>query len=127
MTNYINFGNLYGAGQRKSYNHPIQSMGAEITKLALIKIYNGIIANEKYKDKVYFMNTIHDEINFSVQDDLIEEIAYESGRLMLHEIPGKPVPISTGLEIGRSMGLTWKFNQDPVTKELTPEYDPLES
>jgi len=126
LKNYIREdGSLMNSGKRKSYNFPIQSMGAEVTKIALIKIYNEIINNEKYAGSVYFLNTIHDEINLSVKKEIIEEVAYKMGQLMEHRIPNRPVPIITGLEIGNSMGLTWKFNQDPDTLELTPEYEPL--
>ena len=127
MKSYINgYGELLNSGKRKSYNFPIQSMGAEITKLALIKIYNKLINNNKYKGFVYFMNTIHDEINLSVHKDYIKEAAYDMGLLMMHTMPNMPVPIITGLEIGHNMGLTWKFKQDEKTLELIPEYAPLE-
>lgn len=119
-------GELMNSGKRKSYNFPIQSMGAEITKLAIIKIYKNLINNEEYKDLVYFMNTIHDEINLSVHKDYIKEVAFEMGKSMLFKLSDWPVPVITGLEIGNSMGLTWKFKQDEETLELTPEYEPLE-
>jgi hypothetical protein len=37
-------------------------------------------------------------------------------------MPGKPIPITTDLEIGHSMGLVWKFDQDEDTHELTPVF-----
>ena len=39
---------------------------------------------------------------------------------MTHKLPGGAVPITTGLEIGHSMGLIWPFTQDLETLELTP-------
>ena len=118
-------GVLQNSGIRQSYNFPIQSMGAEVTKLALIKLYDRLLNNPEYKDKIKFMSTIHDEINFSVQYDFIKEAAKITEELMTHVIPGKPVPIITGLEIGHSMGLMWEFEQDPETLELKPTYKPL--
>jgi DNA polymerase I len=126
LVSYIDAYGLMNSGKRKSYNFPIQSMGAEVTKLALIKIYSKLINNDKYKGLIYFMNTIHDEINLSVHKDYIHKVAFEMGNLMLHTISGMPVPIITGLEIGNSMGLTWKFKQDEKTLELIPEYDQLD-
>lgn len=126
MANFISpYGNITNAGKRRSYNFPIQSLGAEITKIALIKIYHNIINNDKYKGKVFFMNTIHDEINLSVHKDCLEEVVYEMGKCMYHKILNAPVPIISGLEIGNSMGLLWKFKQDPETLKLTPAYSPL--
>jgi len=119
------WGTLLSAGKRKSYNFPVQSMGAEVIKLALIKLYDSLITSEKYTNSVYFINTIHDEVNFSVEYSIVKEVAKVMGDLMVHHMPGYPVPIITGLEIGHSMGLIWKFNQDPDTLELTPIYEPF--
>jgi DNA polymerase-1 len=126
VTNWKGQKILLNSGKRKSYNFPIQSMGAEITKLALIRIYNRILINKKYKDIVYFMNTIHDEINLSVKKEYIKEISFEMDTQMSHTMKNMPVPIITSLEIGNSMGLTWKFKQNKETLELIPEYSPLE-
>ena len=126
---FVNFFNRYGQlsneGRNRAFNFPIQSMGGEVTKIALIKVYNELINSPEFIDKVYFMSTIHDEINLSIDKSVIKEAAYKMGLLMDHEIPNMPVPIITALEIGHSMGVTWKFNQDPVTLELVPVYDPL--
>jgi hypothetical protein len=126
MSNFINpYGKITNAGKRRSYNFPIQSLGAEITKLALIKIYYRILNNEKYKGKAFFMNTIHDEINLSVDSSCLKEVVFEMGKCMFHMLPNKPVPIISGLEIGTSMGLLWEFKQDEETLELTPDYSPI--
>lgn len=126
MSNFItSYGRITNKGKRRSYNYPIQSMGAEIIKLALIKIYKNILTNPKYEGKVFFMNTIHDEVNLSIDKSVLEEAVKDLGDAMYHRIPGKPVPIITGLEIGNNMGLTWKFKQDLETLKITPEYDPL--
>lgn len=108
------------SGRRKAYNFPIQSMGAEIMKLGLLKLYYNILTKEEYKDKVYFMSMIHDEINLSVDKSVLNEVCFKLGQEMTHHIPGMPVPIITDLAIGTSMGLIWSFNQDPETLELTP-------
>ena len=126
MASFFNaYGKMTGLGKRRVSNFPVQSIGADITKLALIKLYDKLLTNPKYEGKVYFMNTIHDEINLSVHKSVINEVAYIQGKLMEHIMPGKPVPIITELEIGNSMGLGWKFNQDEKTLELTPKYSKL--
>lgn len=120
---YINkFGKLTPRGHRATHNFPVQSMGAEIVKLAIIKIYNTILTNEKYKNKVLFMNTIHDEINFSIDPSCLNEAVKEIGDAMLHIMPNMPVPIITELDIGNNMGMLWKFEQDEKTLELKPIY-----
>jgi len=126
--NYITpYGNLSGFGKRISYNTPVQSVGAEITKLALIKIYNGILNNPEFKDNVFFMNTIHDEINLSVtkEPEMLKKVVKRMGDLMLHKMPNGPVPIISELDIGNCMGLVWPFEQDEETLELKPVYYPI--
>lgn len=119
-------GDINPDGQRRAYNFPIQSMGAEITKLGLLKVYNNIINNPKYEGRALWMSTIHDEINLSVEYSLAEEVADVMRESMEHVIlPNYPVKIVAGLEIGHSMGIIWAFKQDPTTKVLTPDYDPL--
>jgi len=126
LKQYINrWGKITPAGKRRSVNFPVQSMGAEIVKIALIKIYDNILTNEKYKDKVLFMSTIHDEINFSVDPKYIEEAVSEISKNMNHTIPGRPIPVETDIEIGTSMGLLWGFTQDKETLKLTPQYTPI--
>lgn len=126
MSNFIANGNyLTSRGRTIGYNYPIQSLGADITKLALIKLYYKLIKNPKYEGKVYFLNTIHDEINISVAYDIAPEVIKIMDELMTHNLPGGTVPITTGLEIGHSMGLIWNFNQDKETLELTPDIEPL--
>ena len=117
------WGKMQNRGIRISYNFPIQSMGAEITKLALIKIYNTMILGKEFPEKdFYFKNTIHDEANGSCAYAIIKEVAFRLGEVMTHKMPGKPIPITTDLEIGHSMGLIWKFDQDKNTHELTPVF-----
>lgn len=128
LHNYISsFGKLMPAGVRRAYNFPIQSMGADITKLGILSVYYNIVKNPAYEGKALWMSTIHDEINLSVSRDVLHEVVYKMGEAMKHTIfKDYPVPIITGLEIGNSMGLSWKFNQDPNTLELVPAYEELD-
>lgn len=126
MTQFISrWGKLLPKGHRRAHNFPVQSMGAEIVKLAIIKIYNDVITNPEFKDKVIFMNTIHDEVNTSICKDCLEESIAAISKSMYHSIPGKPVPILTELEIGNNMGLLWPFKQDPETLKLEPIWEEL--
>lgn len=120
------WGKLTGSGTRQAYNFPIQSMGADITKLGLLNVYVHILDNPKYRDKALWMSTIHDEINLSVSNDVLEEVTYLMGEVMQHDmLGGMPVPITTDIALGNSMGVIWSFTQDPETLKLTPIYKPL--
>lgn len=128
--NYIDRDNpnqLDGYGERRAFNFPIQSMGADVTKLGLLNVYYNVVKNPDYEGKALWMSTIHDEINLSVAEEILEEVVSTMGEVMEHTIqPGYPVKITTGLDIGTSMGMMWEFEQDPETKELIPVFEPLE-
>lgn len=96
-------------GKRTVNNTIIQSFGAELLKMAIIKTWTNIISNPKYDGKAFFMNTIHDEINFSFDKDHILELVQEAKKCMEVKFPNMPVPFVTGLDIGNSMGVDFPF------------------
>jgi DNA polymerase-1 len=66
-----------GAIERASKNHPIQGGNADMTKLALIYIYDYI------KDKpIKLIHTVHDEIQTEVPDYMADEWAVKMSELM---------------------------------------------
>lgn len=68
-----------GEIERASKNSPIQGANADLTKLALVRVYQYI------KDNLLPVNivlTIHDEIQTEVREDFAEEWSKIMGRLM---------------------------------------------
>lgn len=118
-------GYLSQAGVRRAYNFPIQSLGADITITALIRVIYGILLNPEYKDSTTWLSTVHDEINITAEFSKVKEVTKLFGDLMYHELPNLPVPIVSGLDLGHSWGLMWEFEQDSKTLELTPVYETL--
>jgi DNA polymerase I len=70
-----------GAIERASKNTPIQGTGADMCKLALIKLRNYIYDNN-LNDKVTIIMTVHDQIDSEVDKDFAEEWAIVKKRLM---------------------------------------------
>lgn len=64
-----------GQIERQSKNHPMQAGNADMTKLALVMLYNAIKENN-YPVKI--IHTVHDEI----QTEVIEEFAEEWSNIM---------------------------------------------
>lgn len=79
--------------QRRALNSRIQGTSADITKLAMIRIYN----NERLKELgVYQLITVHDEIITEIPEEniveasrIIKEEMEEAGRIVLGDIPVK--------------------------------------
>lgn len=107
-------------------NTVIQSVGAELLKRSVILLDKNLFRNPKYKDSVRFLNTVHDEINFEVKKDKVEEILPIILSSMEVKLEGWKVPIIAGIEIGDSWGRTFPFHFEdgklvPTYEEVTVE------
>lgn len=69
-----------GSIERASKNTPIQGSSADMTKLALIYLYNEI--QENWKDDVKIVMTVHDQIDTICKEDRAEEWAIVMTALM---------------------------------------------
>jgi DNA polymerase-1 len=58
--------------QRYAVNFPIQGTASDILKLALANVYK---VCQPYGDDIRLVNVVHDEMNFEIKDDIIEEVA----------------------------------------------------
>ena len=57
---------LSSADERRAVNTPIQGTAADVTKMALNRLYNCYIDGRLNKEEVKIVATIHDEIAFIV-------------------------------------------------------------
>jgi len=114
-------------GERTCKNTVIQGTGADITKLAVIKVFQGILAKPSNMDIIRFMSTVHDEVNFSVKKDYIHKVAKVVNKLMTIWVPGNDkFPFDTGLGIGQRWGELFDFTYDKTTFEIEhPVWDAL--
>lgn len=119
-------------GERTCKNSPIQSAGADIMKLAMIKIYRKILTNPKYKGKVQFMSTIHDEVNLSINyedRELFMEMFTDFYNCMYCKFKGWEVPFDVGLELGETWGNSFEFVWNEDKTKIVPNtiYIPLDT
>jgi len=113
-------------GSRTCKNTIIQGTGADITKLALIKVFNNILSKPGNRDVVRFMSTVHDEINYSVKKDKVRKVAVAINKLMSISSANWPFGFETGLGIGLRWGEVFDFNYDKETFEIKePLWDAL--
>ena len=89
----MDYQKLIGSVERQGKNMPIQGTSADITKFALIYIYN------KIKDEnmdAFLVHTVHDEIVVEAKEDiaedsakLVEEQMIRAGEKLLKKVPVK--------------------------------------
>lgn len=82
-------------------NHPIQSESAEITKIAIINMFNWIIDNDLFLI-VKIVNTVHDEIILECPISMAKEVSHQlkvamenAGKIYCKIIPLKADPMIT--------------------------------
>ncbi|HXF44245.1 MAG TPA: DNA polymerase [Candidatus Paceibacterota bacterium] len=89
--------------ERAAVNFPIQSLGADIIKKAMIGTFQLIKEKGWLGSKAKLVLTIHDELLFEVRDDILEEI---SGliRPIMENVQKISVPLSVEMRVGKNLG-----------------------
>lgn len=103
-------------GERTVMNHLVQSTSAQITKIALMKVWDKLCKPE-LNTGIKFMNTIHDEINLSIPYDKDNpQKFWEYLKIfrdcMVLQLPGWAFPLDVGVGIGIAQGNTVDFEMD---------------
>lgn len=88
--------------ERAAINMPIQSLGADILKLSMIKTSKTTEA-EGWADKIKLLLTIHDELLFEVSDDILKKAAVLLKREM-EESYALSIPLKVEARAGKNWG-----------------------
>lgn len=94
---------LASEAERAAINMPSQSLAADILKLAMSKSRDYIIKN-KLEEKVYLILSIHDELIFEIEDNLIQK-----GKIIedLKEIMESAYELNVPLKVETKIGTKW--------------------
>lgn len=111
--------------KRLSVNATIQGTGADVLKIAFMKLWQQIFKNEQNRDKIKFLLTVHDEINYQVTKSDAKTLIPMLIKLMRLQLPQWSFPLDVGLSIGNRWGMDFDFVFDPNTFQvLHPKGDP---
>lgn len=115
-----------GFADRTSVNTKIQSSGAIMIRITLVKLL-GLI-NGKYKGDVFFRATVHDEVDLIVRKSRLLEFCKELKDIMTKVTPSTwKVPMDVEFTIGNSWGEGWvmipnaDFTDFSIKEEPAPE------
>lgn len=78
---YSSIPEMIRQAERMAINFPIQSLAADITKLAMIKIHESIHKNYK-ENEIKMLLQVHDEIVLEAKEEIIEKLAGELKKIM---------------------------------------------
>ncbi len=93
--------------ERAAINMPIQSLGADIMKIALARVQK-IIEVGGWKDIVRPILTIHDELIFEVRNDILKSVAGKIKKEMENAFP-LSVPLLVDAKSGECLGKMEKY------------------
>jgi DNA polymerase-1 len=91
---------MQAQAERMAINQPIQGTGADLLKMAMIKIYDYMNENLPH-DKARMLLQVHDELVFEIREDLINEIAPKFKELM-ESVYTLSVPLTVDVKCGQN-------------------------
>lgn len=116
----INSSNIYEASkdERRAVNFMVQGSGAEMTKLAMGRIYEAGI-RDKYD--IRFLAPIHDELVFSIAIKDMPEVIPLIYKAMTEHYANMQVPIQSSVSIGWTFGDQHELGDDvvPTAENIT--------
>ena len=112
-------------GKRLSVNATIQGTGADILKIAFMKLWSNFFKDDVNRKYIKFLSTIHDEINYQISKEHVKKIVPMVIKCMRLQLPNWEFPMDVGLSLGNRWGMDFDFRFDPNTFEiLGPKGDP---
>lgn len=99
--------------QRNAVNGPVQGTSADITKYAMALIYQEC-RDRGWLEKVLMTITIHDELVFEIDPDILEEALVVIQKLMAERtVSGLrwPIPLKVDIELGHDWTVPWNYKE----------------
>lgn len=114
---------LIAADERVAINQPVQGTSADITKISMGLIYREI-RKRGWEQKVMMVITMHDELVFDIEGDVLEEalemITETMARNKAVKMLDWPVPLTFDVEFGSSWAVPYDLKKVRAGKQDLP-------
>ncbi|MDP1706631.1 MAG: DNA polymerase [bacterium] len=97
--------------ERAAINMPIQSLGADIIKMAMIAANDFIVEKNRSQEEIRLLLSIHDELLFEVKNDILISAAANLKKIM-ENVLRLDVPLKVETKIGPTWGQLKTFLAD---------------
>jgi len=98
--------------ERNSTNGPVQGTSADITKIAMALVYKEC-RNRGWLDKVHLLITMHDELDFEIDEDILAEACDLFAKIMNRNPAilrlNWAIPLTSDVEIGDDWTVPWNL------------------
>lgn len=119
-------GGFRSKAERNAVNGPVQGTSADITKIAMGLIYKEC-KKRGWLEKVHMLITMHDELVFEIDKDILEEaIDLFVGLMCRNDILlrlGWAVPLTSDVEMGPDWTVPWDLKKIRKKGECPPDLD----
>lgn len=97
-----------GEFERAAINMPLQGLGADILKLAMIRSAKELSENKDMADSAFLLLSIHDELLFEIRDSAIADLAPRLKSIM-EKAYNLSVPLTAEMKVGKKWGTMNKY------------------
>jgi len=117
-------GGFRAKAERNAVNGPVQALGADMIKLAMFLVYKECKARS-WLEKVHMLLTMHDELVFEIDYDIIEEAIdtfipiMTSNQAIIRQ--NWPVPFTSDVELGKDYTVKWDLQKIAKSGEWPEE------
>jgi len=98
---------MHSFADRSSVNTAVQGTGADITRIAMVKVDNLFKKLNLDKDQARTIMQVHDELVFMVKDDLVAWLAPQIRQAMMFHVKGWRVQLTVSMKTAKIWGI-WK-------------------
>lgn len=114
---------LKSFGDRTSVNSIIQGAGADILKIAFLRLWNELYNHNDWKKDCNFIETVHDEIASQVKNERLFDFAKKKMELMRLKVPGWVVPMDVEVSFGKRWGEIFAFEYKEDLDVFIPKFE----
>ncbi|MBL8029645.1 MAG: DNA polymerase I [Candidatus Doudnabacteria bacterium] len=100
---------IRAAAERAAINFPIQSLAADVIKVAMINIHRELESKKNSELDIKMLLQVHDELVFEVKEDMVMHYA-KMLKVFMEEALSLSIPIKVEAKVGDSWG-----NMEPVS------------
>lgn len=95
---------MHSFADRSAVNTAVQGTGAEVTRIAMVRVDSFLTARNLSRDLVRLAIQIHDDLTFLIRDDLVEEMIPALAERMAFHVKEWEVQLSVTPKVGKSLG-----------------------
>lgn len=105
---------------KKGFNTTVQGTSADCLKMAMLRVKDRVL--DKYgRDIIRLVLTVHDELDFYVREDMLQELLPQIKAAMEIPVPDNWAPLVCDIEYGPTWAEVDHVDYKPTSEEYAPD------